>query len=354
MKMKFVYVFLLMVTLPLWSLSQNGLVAHWSFDNMEGNTFFDLSGNENHGTNYGADVVDGKIGSALNFNGVGDYARIPADGESTPEILHDLGKGSISLWFKADNIPTNYGIAPMFYYGAEEMCNFFDAANQGMIIELGHSPIFPGSEELFFTMWKNGCTYPSFCYDSNMPIPKGQWIHFVAIVGEDFNTGYLNGQEMTNRFYNFANAGASQFFEDAVVHEKLWLGKGYWDETVQHFDGMIDDIRIYDRPLTSQEVEELHSDTAVITSVNSIEGDASSINIHPNPANRYFNYDLSALKDARAKTIELIDVSGKSVKQQNLTETSGSVAVAGLPTGFYMLNFHFNEGVIRKKLLIDR
>lgn len=354
MNMKLVYVFLLLLLLPLWSMSQDGLVAHWSFDNMEGDTFFDLSDNENHGTNYGADVVDGKMGSALNFNGVGDYARIPGNDEPTPQVLRDLGKGSISLWFKADNIPTNYGIAPMFYYGAEEMCNFFDAANQGMIIELGHSPIFPGSEELFFTMWKNGCTYPSFCFDSNMPIPTGQWIHFVAVVGEDFNTGYLNGQEMTNRFYNFADAGASQFFSDAVVHEKLWLGKGYWDETVQHFDGMIDDIRIYDRPLTSQEVEELHSDTAVVTSVNSLEGDASSINVHPNPADRYLNYDLTELKGVSVKSIEFINASGKSVKHQNLSETSGSITVADLPKGFYMLNFLFEKGSIRKKVLIDR
>lgn len=354
MKMKFVYLLFYSLLMPFLSISQNGLVAHWSFDNTEGDTFFDLSGNGNHGTRYGAEVVEGKIGSALKFNGVGDYARIPADNEAPPQILRDLGKGSISIWFKADNIPTNYGIAPMFYYGAEEMCNFFDAANQGMIIELGHSPIFPGSEELFFTMWKNGCTYPSFCFDSNMPIPTGQWIHFVAVVGEDFNTGYLNGQEMTNRFYNFADAGASQFFEDAVVHEKLWLGKGYWDETVQHFDGMIDDIRIYDRPLTSQEVEELYSDTAVVTSVNSIGGDASSIIVHPNPADEYFYYDLSAIKDNRFKTIEVINASGEAVKHQDLSEASGSIAVADLPKGFYMLNFLFEKGSIRKKVLIDR
>ncbi|MDZ7774900.1 MAG: LamG-like jellyroll fold domain-containing protein [Bacteroidales bacterium] len=313
-----------------------------------------LSGNENHGINFGAEVVEGKIGSALNFNGVGNYASLVADGEAPPQIISSLGKGSISIWFKVDHIPTDYGIAPMFYYGAEEMCNFFDAANQGMIIELGHSPIFPGSEELFFTMWKNGCTYPSFCFDSNLPIPEGEWVHFVAVVGEDYNTGYLNGNEMTNRVYNFGTPNDSQFFEDAVVHEKMWLGRGYWDETVQYYDGMIDDIRIYDRPLTSQEVEELHSDTAVITSVSSLEGDASSINIHPNPANRYFNYDLSALKDARVKTIEFIDVSGKTVMHQNLSEKSGSVPVAYLPPGFYMMNFHFNEGVLRKKLLIDR
>jgi hypothetical protein len=72
--------------------------------------------------------------------------------------------------------------------------------------ELGHSPVHPASEFLYFTIWKNGCTVPSFCYDSNSEIPTGVWHHFVAVVGEDYNTGYLNGEEMTNRWYNFGNS----------------------------------------------------------------------------------------------------------------------------------------------------
>ncbi len=337
--------------LSLLATAQNGLVAHWSFDNMSGDTIFDFSGNDYHGNNYGAVIIDGKVGEALAFDGLNDYARITENGSAPPEVLRSLGKGSISLWFKVDVIPTDYGIAPMFFYGAEEMCDFFDAANQGMIIELGHSPIFPGSEELFFTMWKNGCTYPSFCFDSNFPIPEGEWVHFVAVVGEDFNTGYLNGYEMTNRFYNFGNSEESQFFEDAVVHEALWFGKGHWDETVQYFDGAIDEVRIYDRPLTSQEVEELYSDTAMITSVNSLPK-PSSIKVHPNPASNTIYFDVSGSQE-QPESIELIGPGGQMVLKQQVSGSSGKISLAGMTNGLYILKIYFDKGVIRKKVLIN-
>ena len=40
--------------------SDEGLVAHYSFDEGEGNVLHDLSGNNNDGTIYGAKWVDGK------------------------------------------------------------------------------------------------------------------------------------------------------------------------------------------------------------------------------------------------------------------------------------------------------
>ncbi len=159
-------IFVLLLFYSLTINAQNGLVAHWSFDEMENNTIYDSSTGENHGTNYGATVVQGIIGNALSFDGTDDYVRIPEDGKYPPSVFSALRKGSISVWFKADIIPTDYGIAPILYYGVEQQCNFFDAANKGLIIELGHSPIYFGSEAIFFTIWKNGCTYPSFCFDS--------------------------------------------------------------------------------------------------------------------------------------------------------------------------------------------
>ena len=48
-------------------------------------------------------------------------------------------------------------------------------------------------------MWMNGCTYPSFCYDSWNAIIEGRWYHYVAVVGSNFNTGYLNGQLMKSK-----------------------------------------------------------------------------------------------------------------------------------------------------------
>jgi len=184
MKKKYLFLLIVMIKLIVPANGQVGLVAHWSFDELNGNTFSDASGFSNHGTSYGAHIVKGVVGNALSFNGIKDYARIPGEEQNPPDFLKGLGEGSISLWFKADYIPTDYGIAPIFFYGAENNCNYFDAANQGLIIELGHSPVHAGSESLYFTIWKNGCTLPSFCFDSGSNIPTEVWNHFSPSVRE--------------------------------------------------------------------------------------------------------------------------------------------------------------------------
>ena len=70
------------------------------------------------------------------------------------------------------------------------------------------------------------------------------------------NTGYLNGQELTNRHYNFADASSPEFLEDISAPEKVWIGRGFvssqtWDH---YFSGMIDEVLVYDRPLSAAEI----------------------------------------------------------------------------------------------------
>ena len=69
----------------------------------------------------------------------------------------------------------------------------------------------------------------------------------------------MNGEEINYRHYNFSNADASQFFGGALSHDRMWLGKGFWDfgkET--YFEGFMDDIRIYNVPLDAKQVKNLN------------------------------------------------------------------------------------------------
>ena len=57
----------------------DGLVSYWTFDDgdIEGDTVKDVWG-DNDGTIVGnAQMVDGKIGKALEFDGVGSYVEVP-------------------------------------------------------------------------------------------------------------------------------------------------------------------------------------------------------------------------------------------------------------------------------------
>ena len=344
----------LLTLFPAYPLdAQDGLVGYWSFDNLEGDYFKDHTEHNNNAIAFGAVMNPGVLGNALHFDGVADYVMIGDAEFNPPEILMNMGEGSISLWFKVDSIPLDHGIAPILYYGSEGKCDFFDAANEGLIIEVGHSPVHFNSERLYFTLWKNGCTYPSFCFDSNEPIALGKWYHLVVVVGLDYNTGYLNGNELTHRNYNFGNASYSQFFEDAVKHERMWLGRGHWDRTVQHFKGAIDELRIYDVPLSSQEVETLYGDTSgIVSAIDNTSSSESSLLLYPNPASEYFQYDLRGTK-LDLRSLEITDLSGKTVRSiHEGLSNYGVVNTDGLASGIYHIRFIGQESSLQKSLII--
>lgn len=247
---------------------EESLVGHWTFDEKEGSTIIDYSKFASHGeikrNPMRASGIVGK--GSLEFDGEDDYIEILENGK-TPSQLHNLDKGSISIWFQARNIPIESSILPVFYYGSKNGCdNMKDASNEGLVIEIAHGSIIE-SQGVFFTIFNNPCERPSICFDTHSEshpadlqgmIKEGEWYHFVAVVGENYNTGYLNGEEIVYRHYNFNNANASQFFKNSQKHERMWIGKGFWNYAKEtYFDGYIDDLRIYDIPLSSKQVKKL-------------------------------------------------------------------------------------------------
>jgi hypothetical protein len=233
------------------------LVGHWA---LEGNAI-DQSKYKSNGRIFGDpqqvnSTIDGK---ALDFNG-DDYIEIGVDGKS-PDHFKALSQGSISLWFKTRTWDVQTEILPILYYGKADPCpGAFDGTNGGMVIEVGHGGIFP-SKNIFFTAYDQLCEFPTMCFDSNDGkglIVPGKWYHFVVVVGEDYNTGYLNGQELLDRRYNFQSDSTSLFFSDFTSHDKLWIGKGYWKEKEVYFDGLIDDVRIYNTPLNLEDIQYLY------------------------------------------------------------------------------------------------
>ena len=239
-----------------------GLIAHYTFDEQQGNIAKDASPYNINSTVYGATWTRGKIHGALDFDGINDYVQIPDDQSLPPAHYKELEQGTIAFWFKSDSIPTENAVAPLMQYGKSSPCDVINNANGGLIIELGHDPLHKQSKRIYFTFFSNGCElYPSLCFDSKRNLQENEWYHFAVVVGYynniGYNTGYLNGKELFNRHYNFADAFTAEFFKDAVMHESLVFGKGFWNKEIHFFDGRIDDIRIYNRPLSSEEIHQL-------------------------------------------------------------------------------------------------
>ena len=211
---------------------------------------------------------------------------------------------------------------------------------------MGHSPVHRQSERLYFTIWKNGCTYPSFCFDSNEGISTGQWHHIVVVVDEEANTGYLDGKEMTGRRYNFGNTSYSQFFEDAIKHEVLWLGRGYWDRMEQYLEGAIDELMIFNRPLGAEEVAAIYRDTSgAVSGLMEEFTDPPTLELFPNPAGNTLTISASS-----ASLIGIYSMDGVLLLEYESMAESTTINIASLPAGFYVAR----SGESRTKFLVQR
>lgn len=228
-----------------------GLIAFWSFDNDLNNIILDASDNKITGMGYSITYEKGTVGQAAVFNGADSRILFPSLDSQPPLEISNLQVGSIALWFKYKSLGAQ--ILPVLYFGESQT----GTPHNSLIIEIGHGGgTNLSNKRLYFTIVNQG-----FCFDSGINLLENIWYHFVAVVGEDGNTGYLNGIEMTGRNYNLgSNKSFSNFFYDVPVKELLSLGYGRYgqEDPFFTFNGSIDEVRIYDRPLNSAESKELY------------------------------------------------------------------------------------------------
>jgi hypothetical protein len=237
-------------------------VCYWSFDEGIGQVAHDASNNGFHGAISGATWVEGISGTALDFDG--DDVVYVRDGNGYPNLIGELTEGTISVWFKFDTVPGAGEIYPFFYLGdgigGPDQCS--------LIIELGH---FESESKLYFTITVDG--YVPQCFDSGYNLSPDRWYHFAAVVGADFNTGYLDGEEMIHRDYNYGGPEDHYFFADVPNKHFCWIGRGYLAHSDRHrtADAVVDEIRIYDRPLSGPEILAYYQ--SVIAPIGDLDGD---------------------------------------------------------------------------------
>ena len=205
-------------------IKPRSMVAYWKLDETTGRTASDSSGNGYHGTLEGGFSFDtasevGQFDTALNF--------------SHPNDVIDTGKTAGNLGL-ANNVAKSVT--------AWVMTNSF---NDGGIYEMGqHSEgqdfslrTKTGDNWWRIQYWGSGATTGDidFYYDS-----KNKWVHFAHVYDGARTKIYANSELVVNE-PSLLNTGDQKTFKI-----------GRWDD--HHFDGIIDDVRIYNYPLDSDEV----------------------------------------------------------------------------------------------------
>ena len=203
--------------------NDNSCIATYTFDN---ETAEDLSGNYN-GNWYGTEQYDtGKFGKAAKFNG-NSYI-------DTGFINTSLTKFSLSCWIKCDNY-SNLGN----YSGL--LMNKGNSGDKRYGFRIKHKNdnpcIWNGADNLFDEI--------------NMSEYNGVFVNLALVFDSEISYAklYINSelkQEIT------INEGLK--FDTAII--------GYNNQDNTGFNGLIDQVRIFNRALTDDEVKQLYNEQA--------------------------------------------------------------------------------------------
>jgi len=204
-------------------MRNGGLIAHWSFDENAGSNSTDHSQNGNDLTISNAGWTSGISQSGLYFNGVDDFVQVP----STPSLSIDLDAVSISVWLKLEELPSQMpnGFGPIYDSDEDYYILYLDKNNQ---------------ELRFKVKDDNGLTSRPGISQSDLIL--NEWIHVAGVYNGKEAMIYLNGELMDSH----TTTGISEL----GLNQNAEIGRNDGN----YFKGSIDELRIYERPLSYQEV----------------------------------------------------------------------------------------------------
>jgi len=197
------------------------LIALWAMNNNAN----DISGNAINGTVNGAAATIGQNGqasSAYQFNGTSNYIALPAN-----TLLNLTNNFSVSSWVKIDNSVNANNWNDIFAGSVGDVGVGINVSASGvghlMMTKVSHLDI-PRSTE---------------------PVMKDSWVHLVTTFSTNTVSYYLNGQPN-------GDTPTSVTFTPGTKRIGSRIGSGF-------FKGAIDDLRIYNKVLSANEVNVMYS-----------------------------------------------------------------------------------------------
>lgn len=112
----------------------------------------------------------------------------------------------------------------------------------------------------------------------------------------------------------------------------------------REFQGLIDEVRFYDRTLSSGEVTQLYNYTPMTVSIDEAEAN-NELLVYPNPANDVLNF-----RTKERLEFSLFDMSGKMVMTGDVNPGQ-SLDISKLDEGIYVVETRNNQEVSRLKVV---
>jgi len=300
---------------------QSGLVAYYPFN---GNAN-DESRNSNNATVLGPVLTQDKFGNMNNayvFNGSNDYMTI--DG-----IISDLYQNNtytITGWFKTADT----------------------SSNMGVLFSLNRETEIVWGQNIAMLYWNvNNLTFYSDTIENNInyyyQLPLNEW-HFFALTNDNTNLSklFVENNILTQEFVNkmkITNISKSSFGQEWDNGES---GGSHFSITSQHYNGSLDNIRIYNRILNQSEIEVLYSELQT-----GIQGISDNIiQLYPNPATDGFYMN----EGDRTVMVSMYNLNGELIFSKQVNGKS-YINIDTLAQGVYIVKIITAEDTMLKKLV---
>jgi hypothetical protein len=211
------------------ALDMTGLVLYMSFDEGQGSTARDSSGNGNNGTLMGnATWVNGYYGSGLELLAVGDFVEVPDS--SSLDVTESL---TLAIWAKVDALP-------------DGSCALFMKPTAYML----HTTTGGSGVKVDPLIFVDG-VYGDWPTPVNVSAPLGEWHHYTATYDNGRYAIYVDGVYVDG--YDRVVAGNIDNDDNPLA-----IGRDSREGcNTRNSPCMIDEAMVWSRALSEAEVEEV-------------------------------------------------------------------------------------------------
>ncbi len=316
---------LLMTTIAIFGLATNsnaqvpnyvpsdGLVGWWPFN---GNAN-DESGSNNNGTVNGAILTTDRFGIANKaFDFIGSSSRIELQPNSN---IQGNNSRSISFWFKLTSENVNDNI---IYKGG----NNGDGNDFSILIKVV-------ANNNYIIMVRR---YNDDVFSDEIALSLNQWNYYSIIYDGTVNSNikiFINGNEHFGRLL----VGSGLTFNTSSTSPEF----GHMIDQLDvdyYLNGTLDDIGIWNRALTQEEITSLYYGSSLYANEVS---QSNLFSVFPNPAQNVINVKLDAKLLGSVFTI--YDNIGKAVKTGKLNSLNTTIDLIDLSSGIYTFNLGENR-----------
>jgi len=207
-------------------------VSHWKFNEGQGSIAYDSAGN-NHGTIYGATWTTGQINAALSFDGVDDYVDIPYDSSLDIDAQDGI---TLSVWINLNTYPDKLHQGPIF--------GLYDSTDAGYKNYLFISKSIYGN----LITWDH--FPPSYGWIDSIKPDLNTWYNIAVVEDSSQKAIYINGTLDVSDNIPESYQGKTP--------DTIRIGNRADGLATFYFNGIIDEVSIYDRALSAEEIWKIY------------------------------------------------------------------------------------------------